>query len=63
MKDYDSTIARMAGNIAAGLVDEYTTEQRLDGTMAVAATKIAIQIVALLKEEFKAAVEKERTRG
>ena len=37
-RDYDSTVARMAGNIAAGLVADYYVTGRLDGLVDLPAT-------------------------
>jgi hypothetical protein len=48
-KDYDTTIARMAGNIAAGMVDHHTVEQKDADDIARETVAIARAIVAEIK--------------
>lgn len=55
-KDYDSTLARIAGNIVAGFGSERMWS---NGSYAIArhATDIAKEIIAIAKREHAAAIE------
>jgi hypothetical protein len=45
-KTYDTTIARIAGNIAAGMVDHHTLEQKDADAIARESVAVARAIVA-----------------
>jgi len=47
-KDHDTTIARIAGNVMAGLIDPFTTPEH-DRLAVVRAVNVAIEIVAEVK--------------
>lgn len=52
-RDYDSTIARIAGNIASGLVNVNTTSGSELKLIADTAVRLAKEIVAQLREPVK----------